>query len=121
LLIKVLIFDGNVDFLHTISELLNSYGISVVATGSNGKDAGVLYATHKPDVVIIEMEMHEYDGYYAIKKIKGQDPTAKIIVYSSYHRKDDFKEGEVSSILSKTVDFSKLFETIKELCNERRN
>ena len=81
--IKVLLADESVFIRLVISEILKlDNDIEVVATASNGKDALDKVKQFSPDVVVMDMNMGEYDGLYGIEKIIEQKPTP-IIIFSS--------------------------------------
>lgn len=54
--------------------------IDVVAQAKDGKDALHLCSQHRPDVVLLDMTMGEYDGIYGVKKIMEACPTPIIIL-----------------------------------------
>lgn len=53
-----------------ISDIVNhAEGMRVIATAENGKDAVAVVIKHQPDVVLMDLNMGEYDGIYATKNI----------------------------------------------------
>jgi two-component system chemotaxis response regulator CheB len=54
--------------------------IELVATATNGKDALEKTIEHKPDVVVMDMNMGEYDGLYGIERIMEERPTPIVIL-----------------------------------------
>jgi len=58
--------------------------------------------------------MPKYDGVYAIKKIKFQDPKAKILALTGYK---DYKieRGLVNKFLYKPYNITELVKTIAEI------
>jgi len=75
-----------------------------------------LYVQEKPDFVILDMKMPEYDGPYAINKIKEIDPKAKIIAVTAY-TDYQFKAGDVLASLKKPYEISELLKVIKGALN----
>ena len=110
---KVIVIDDDKDSVETLSTLLEQKGVSVVGTGFNGKEAFELYVQKKPDFVILDMKMPDYDGPYAINHIKEHDPNAKIIAATAY-TDYKFKPGEVLASLKKPYDISELLSIITE-------
>ena len=110
---SVIVIDDDQESVDTLSDLFRSEGIKVLGMGYNGKEAYQLYKIHKPDFVILDMKMPEYDGVYALKKIKAEDPNAKIIVVTGY---SDYKfdRDEALAILNKPYEFDELLKTIKK-------
>jgi two-component system, chemotaxis family, protein-glutamate methylesterase/glutaminase len=81
--VKVLVADDSVLMRLLISDILNAdKEIEVIETANNGKDAVEKTIRHKPDVVVMDMNMGEYDGNYAVKRIMKECPTPVIILSS---------------------------------------
>jgi two-component system, chemotaxis family, protein-glutamate methylesterase/glutaminase len=79
--IKVLVADDSVLMRLLISDIVNADpDIEVIDTATNGKDAAEKTLSLKPDVVLLDMNMGEYDGEYAVKKIMESCPTPIIIL-----------------------------------------
>jgi two-component system, NarL family, invasion response regulator UvrY len=59
--------------------------VRVVAEASNGETGCQLYQAHKPDVVIIDLNMPDgIDGFETIRRIKTKNPDARILVFSMH-------------------------------------
>lgn len=56
--------------------------IQVVAEADNGETGCLLYQEHKPDVVILDLNMAGIDGFETIRRIKAKNPNAHILVFS---------------------------------------
>lgn len=113
---RVIVIDDDKDSVETLSALLQQKGIDIVGMGFDGKDALDLYVQEKPDFVILDMKMPEYDGPYAINKIKEIDPNAKIIAVTAY-TDYQFKTGDVLASLKKPYEISELLKLIKGASN----
>ncbi len=113
---RVIVIDDDKDSVETLSALLQQKGVDIVGMGFNGKDALDLYVQEKPDFVILDMKMPEYDGPYAINKIKEIDPNAKIIAVTAY-TDYQFKTGDVLASLKKPYEISELLKVIKGALN----
>ena len=112
---SAIVIDDDADSVYVISEYLQLKGISILGSGTNGKEAVELYKEHKPDIVILDMKMAEFDGKYAIENIKKDFPDAKIIVITAYGDDYDFSEFKVSAILEKPYHVSDLLKKIQEV------
>jgi len=64
--------------------LENTPDIRVVAEANDGEDACVLYAQHKPDVVILDLSMPGIGGLETLRRIKAKDPAINILVFSMH-------------------------------------
>ena len=63
--------------------------MEVVATGGTGVHAIELYRSHRPDVLVIDLQMPVMGGLEAIEAIRNEAPTARIIVLTMYHGDED--------------------------------
>ena len=107
-----IIIDDDVDLVEATSMFLETNGIQVKGKGYTGCDADKLYRQVKPDFVLLDMQMPDYDGVYAIAKIKEQDPNAKIFVVTGYsdHK---FSANEVVKVFTKPCNFKQLIKSVK--------
>jgi len=90
--------------------------MTVVAEGSNGREAIQQYRTHRPDVTLMDLQMPEMSGLDAIIAIRGEFPDARIVVLTTY-------EGDVQALralqagarayLLKNVVHKELIDTIR--------
>ena len=112
---SVIVIDDDVDSVYIISEFLKLKGFSIVGSCTNGKEAVEMYTERKPDLVILDMKMPEFDGIYAIDNIKKDFPDAKIIVITAYRDDYDFSNHKVSAILQKPYHVNDLLKKIKEV------
>ena len=111
---RVTVVDDDKDTVDIFSEFLKIYGIEVVGTGHNGKQAIELYKELKPDITILDMKMPEYDGKYAIDGIKEINPDAHIIVvtgFSEYSKAD----LQVDALFYKPYEINEILKAIKKI------
>ncbi len=113
-MVRAIVIDDDSDTVEVFTDYLKIKGVDVVGTGSDGKQAFELYQTHKPDIVILDMKMPQYDGKYAIDKIKKEDPDAKIIVVTGYHDYN-LAEDEVAAVFYKPYEIDEIIATIKKI------
>ncbi|MGY5148385.1 MAG: response regulator [Candidatus Nitrosopumilus sp. bin_7KS] len=102
------VVDDDQDSLEVFCELLDLFGVNILARGKNGKEAKKLYEKYQPDVIFIDLLMPKYDGFNAIEKITHMDPKAKIVIVTG-----DLKIGEASLLDTYDVEavLYKPFET----------
>jgi DNA-binding NarL/FixJ family response regulator len=58
--------------------------MQLVAEAANGKEAVQLYRELRPDVTLMDLQMPAMSGLDAIIAIKSEDPSARIIVLTTY-------------------------------------
>ena len=80
---SVIVIDDDEDTVRLFSEFLEEKGINVIGNGFDGITAVKLFKKTKPDVVLIDLNMPNGSGFYAIKKIQDIDPKAKIIAITA--------------------------------------
>ena len=78
--ISVLVIDDDTDTRDVFGTMLEMHDFDVVGKGKDGKEAFEMYEKLRPDVVLLDIMMPNYDGFYAMEKIKKIDPDAKIVV-----------------------------------------
>jgi two-component system, chemotaxis family, chemotaxis protein CheY len=78
--LHALVIEDDLDMRDAFIEILQIHNITVIGTGSNGKEAADLYEKLHPDVVFMDIIMPTYDGFHGIDAIKKIDPDAKIIL-----------------------------------------
>ncbi len=114
--IKVIVSDDDPVMNDSISDQLESFGMKVVGKAYDGEEAFQLFSMHKPAVILVDLNMPNYDGHYAITKIKQEHPTAKIIVISGFLDKS-FPVDKVSAVFSKPYNITELTNKIIEITN----
>lgn len=80
---SVIVIDDDEDTVRLFSEFLEEHDINVVGNGFDGVTAVKLFKETNPDVVLIDLNMPNGSGFYAIKKIQDINPQARIIAVSA--------------------------------------
>jgi len=117
-LIRVIVIDDENDVAEVLCEFLKIKGIEVLGRGKNGEDAIQLYQKLHPDLVLMDLVMPDYDGFYGIEKIREFDPKSKIMIISAslthtYVQK--LLEMNVNSISLKPYDLNNIIEVIHKV------
>lgn len=111
--IRAIVVDDDEDSSDSICQSLEISGVNVVGKGFDGEQAYQLYKTLLPDVVILDMNMPNYDGAYALEKIKQDFPEAKIIVVSAF-TDYKFEKAKADAIINKPYDLELFIETLEK-------
>lgn len=117
-MVKAIVVDDDVDTVEVFCEYLEIKDISVIGRGYNGKTAYELYTSLKPDVVLLDVMMPEYDGFYGLENIKKTDPTAKVIMVTAdltYDTERKLKALNASAVIYKPYEIDSVIETIHKV------
>jgi len=81
--------------------------MEIVAAACNGREALEFFRQHRPDITLMDLKMPVMGGVEAIQAIRGQFPSAKVIVLSTYEGDDDIfralEAGATSYLLKDTL------------------
>jgi len=116
-LVSCILIDDDQDIVDVFSELLHVMDVDILATGNNGKDAVELYRQHKPDLVLSDLQMPQYDGYYAVENIKDVDSRARFIIITGdlNAHNSPFLNLLNIPIIHKPFDVNKIKQTITDI------
>lgn len=82
---NVLIVDDDIFVSGALKTILESSGdITVPATGSDGKEAVVLFRRYHPDVLLMDIRMKEVSGLDAAAEILKEFPDARILLLTTF-------------------------------------
>ena len=88
--IRVLIADDHSVVREGLVSLIGRRAdMAVVGEASNGREAVDLWKKHQPDVTLLDLRMPELNGVGAIKEIRTQDESARIIVLTTFDGDED--------------------------------
>jgi DNA-binding NarL/FixJ family response regulator len=83
--IRVLIADDHVTVLEGLAAMIGRQpDMVVVAEAADGQEAIDLWITHRPEVTLLDLRMPKLDGVDVIEEIRERDPSARIIVLTTY-------------------------------------
>jgi len=80
---KVLIVDDAAFMRMMLKDILTKNGYEIVGEAENGQIAVDKFKELRPDLVTMDITMPELDGISAVKKIKGIDTNARIVMCSA--------------------------------------
>ena len=90
--------------------------IKVVGEAGNGKEAYELCVRLKPDVVLMDMRMPDFDGGYGTRKIKDTLEGVKVLVLTTFDDKETVDKAVSSGAdgyILKEMDNDKIISSIK--------
>lgn len=104
---QVLIVDDSAIMRRNLKTILVQAGHEVVGEAVNGGQAHLMYRTHVPDLVTMDITMPNVNGIEAVKLIRKDYPDAKIVMVSALDQKsmvlEALKEGAKHYII-KPID-----------------
>lgn len=80
----LLVDDQNIVWQGLQALFRNRPQLEMVGYATNGKDALQQVAIHRPDIVLIDIEMPQMNGIVATQKICQQFPKTRVIIFSSH-------------------------------------
>jgi DNA-binding NarL/FixJ family response regulator len=84
-MIRVVLCDDHGVVLAGLERLLGTFdGIDVVATAADGNAAIAAVAVHRPDVVLMDLQMPGLDGVEATRCIMAEAPETRVVIFTSF-------------------------------------
>ena len=81
--VRVLIADDHPVFRDGLAALLGTQpGVDVVATAADGAEAVALATEHRPDVVVMDLQMPEMNGIEATRRLSETLPETRVLVFT---------------------------------------
>ena len=115
--IRVLVVDDHPPMRMGLVSLIRSQpGMDVVAEAADGEEAIELYEDVRPDVVLMDLRMPGMGGVEAILAIRKQDPSARVVVLSTYDLDEDIHralQSGAQSYLLKDMSSEEITGTIR--------
>ena len=121
---SVMVIDDDDDLLGGISEYLKLRGFDVIGTGRNGLEAVQLYEEYRPDLVLMDIAMPNYDGIYGLEHIKRINPNAKVILLTGNYDKtieQKIRPFSVARVLEKPCSLKQLEQVLKSMSSTAHN
>jgi len=93
--LKVVIAEDNDLFRSAIGQVLISQGdrYEMVGEAANGVEAVDLVEKYIPNLLILDLQMPELDGFAVMETIRDRYPKLKIVVLSMSHSSENLKKA----------------------------
>jgi signal transduction histidine kinase/CheY-like chemotaxis protein len=118
---RVLIVDDDRGFLELAERLLIKEGYNVLST-DNPKGSLQLARVAKPDVVLLDILMPDFDGWAVLQALK-QDPvtaTIPVLILSIVDEKKQARDAGAHAMLAKPIDRTALLKAVVDACDTNR-
>ncbi|MGE5708473.1 MAG: response regulator [Bacteroidota bacterium] len=86
---RILIADDQLIIRKLLHDLVTEQGGIIVGEATDGKEAIELFATHKPELVLLDLTMPVVGGLDVLQIIKRLEPATKVIVVSAIGRGEE--------------------------------
>jgi two-component system NarL family response regulator len=87
---SVLLVDDHALLRTGVANIINQESdLRVVAEANNGAEGVTAFEAFRPDVTLIDLRMPVMEGVEAVRRIRGIDPLAKVIVLTTYDADED--------------------------------
>ena len=93
--------------------------IEVAGLAADGREAWQLCRKLKPDVVLMDMRMPQYDGSYGITRIKADFPDIRVLVLTTFDDRetvDAAVQGGADGYILKEMEDDKVIQSVKAVC-----
>lgn len=123
-MIRVLLADDHLVVRMGLSAVISfERDMTVVAEASTGQEAVNLAQQHHPDVVVMDLMMPHMDGIEATRAILSKNPSAKILIITSYGASTELcsaiDAGAIGAIV-KTSTQPQIISAIRATANGQR-
>ena len=114
---QVLIVEDNVLNMKLFNDLLEAHGYSTLKS-SSGLEGFELARNHRPDLILMDIQLPEVSGIDIIKLLKENDDLRRIpvIAITAFAMKGDeerIRDSGCEGYLSKPISVSKFIETVR--------
>ena len=119
---KILIVEDNEKNRILIRDILQHFGYETIEA-ENGEEGIRMAKEHRPDLILMDMQMPVMDGFKAIKALRADPGTEKIkiIAITSFSMKGDREkaiEAGADDYLSKPIDTRNLIKVVRRILGE---
>lgn len=117
---NILYVEDEPEIQANIAEYLSNYFANVLLA-SKGEEALAQYKAHRPDVILLDINLPDIDGLSIAKQIRESDQNIKIIMLTAYTEKEKLlkaTELKLTKYLVKPVAPKLFKETLKALSRE---
>ena len=114
----ILIVEDNELNMKLFNDLLQAHGYNTVQT-MDGRDAIKLAREHKPDLVLMDIQLPEISGLEVTKMMKADDelksiPVVAVTAFAMKGDEDKIREGGCEGYIAKPISVPTFLETINK-------
>lgn len=114
---RILIADDSDTLLHALRNVLESRAkFTICGKASNGIEAVAKARELKPDLVILDLQMPDIDGFAAARQILEHSPSTPILIFSLFFSPQHLQEAHkigIRGFIQKGSSFETLMDGVK--------
>lgn len=117
---RILVVDDTDDVRELIAKLLQRKGFDVT-TAAGGKQGVAQASTDKPDLILMDLNMPEMDGWQAARTIREEGITTPVIALTAHQMSDEHDraiEAGFNGFQTKPLELDALLSLIEELLSK---
>ncbi len=118
--IKAIIADDDSVTRHLLRTLLRQHNVDVVGEASNGKEALLKCAAAIPDILFLDINMHEMGGFETLQHTRQTLPNLAVIMISSDSTADNVQKAHAQGahgFIVKPFTPARVMEAIARCCD----
>ena len=120
----VLIVEDNELNMKLFHDLLDAHGYETIQT-RNGMEALALAREHRPDLILMDIQLPEVSGLEVTKWLKEDDalrsiPVVAVTAFAMKGDEERIREGGCEAYLSKPISVATFLDTIRQFIGEAR-
>jgi CheY-like chemotaxis protein len=90
--VKVLVVDDEPIVRSLVSQVLRSVGYEVVGEAQDGASALTMCVTHRPEIVILDVQMPVMDGMAALERIRREHTRISVVMLTNMADKETVQQ-----------------------------
>jgi len=118
--LTLLYIEDDIDIQEIYVELLKEY-VETVHLSNDGETGYEMYLEHKPDIILLDINMPKLDGLSLAEKIRETDKDVQIIITTAYAEQENLLKAielYLVKYILKPIDFTELKEALNKAINE---
>ena len=115
----VLIVEDNEPNMKLFHDLLEAHGFATIQT-KNGMEAVGLAREHRPDLILLDIQLPEISGLEVTKQLKQDDelksiPVIAVTAFAMKGDEEKIREGGCEAYIAKPISVTTFMETIQKV------
>ena len=118
---RILVVEDNEKNMKLFRDVLSATGYRTLEA-TNGGEAVEMATEHAPDLVLMDIQMPDFDGVEALRRLRADERTASLRVLAVTAQamqgdREHFLAAGFDGYLSKPVDVQELLGTVRRYCD----